>query len=392
MRNDYLKTGLLVLFIMFTINKSQAQFGKLINKVAEKALGSPESDAKKAFEPSKKEQKQLDEDAAAQTLEKQSFSKNDLSGIYYFSLPVGLRSKDDTKLFAVKKIFLEFDEVNFKVLLHTRYHFENSGGAQPDKAGWGAQGIDKKAIAMLYKQAKEKGILHFREPATRNFAYVQYLSKKPEEGVKKGEIRGLLQLEPGLFYASDEPYAASGNDPFGHNLFDNQKYLFIYKEGMQDKIKNYPPAKIIQIFKNLEKKKAEAYAANVALPKKALPAQAPSQQAMMNAVKKRVADYSWKETPIYCYPVSEWTPQLAMIYDSNKRDSFETLTSRIMAIVAVFKKPDGTCGFMNMQIEQKNAYKFPGDKAENYTTPPYDYANSGMDPIDCAKANMYKPK
>lgn len=90
--------------------------------------------------------------------------------------------------------------------------------------------------------------------------------------------------------------------------------------------------------------------------------------------------------------MSEWAPQHAMIYDSTKRDSFETLTSRIMAIVAVFKKPDGSCGFMNMQIEQKNTYKFPGDKAENYTTPPYDYANSGMDPIDCAKANMYKPK
>ena len=41
---------------------------------------------------------------------------------------------------------------------------------------------------------------------------------------------------------------------------------------------------------------------------------------------------------------------------------------------------------------QKNTYKFPGDKAENYISPPTDYANSGMDPIDCAKANMYKPK
>ena len=45
-----------------------------------------------------------------------------------------------------------------------------------------------------------------------------------------------------------------------------------------------------------------------------------------------------------------------------------------------------------MQIEQKNGYKFPGDKAENYISLPTDYANSGMDPIDCAKANMYKPK
>ena len=43
-------------------------------------------------------------------------------------------------------------------------------------------------------------------------------------------------------------------------------------------------------------------------------------------------------------------------------------------------------------IKQKDNKKPKKDKAENYTTPPTDYANSGMDPIDCAKANMYKPK
>ena len=161
---------------------------------------------------------------------------------------------------------------------------------------------------------------------------------------------------------------------------------------MEDKIKNYPPSKIAQIFKDMEKKKEEAYAAGVELPKKIIPAHAPSQQEMMNTVKKRVADYSWKETPIYCYPISEWAPQYSSILDRNKGEYFETLTSRIMAIIVIFKKADGSCGFMNMQIEQKNGYKFPGDKAENYISPPTDYANSGMDPIDCAKANMYKPK
>ena len=395
MRNNYLKLGLLVLFIFFNANKSHAQFGKLINKVAEKALGSPESDAKKAITPSKKDLKALEEDAADPFLEKQTFKKEGPSGIYYASVPMGIKNTIDGTPMAVKKIYLEFDDANFKVNLYTRYHFQkknNNPIIDSQYTTWISSGISTKAKAMLLQQMKSKGILHYRECYMPDIAYVQYQDKDPAKGVKKGEVKGLLQLEPGLFYASDEPYAASGGNPYGHNLFDGQQYLFFYKAGMEEKIKNYPPSKIAQIFKEMDKKKEEAYAANVALPKKALPAQAPSQQAMMSAVKKRVADYSWKETPIYCYPVSEWTPQLAMIYDSTKRDSFETLTSRIMAIVAVFKKPDGTCGFMNMQIEQKNAYKFPGDKAENYTTPPYDYANSGMDPIDCAKANMHKPK
>ena len=158
---------------------------------------------------------------------------------------------------------------------------------------------------------------------------------------------------------------------------------------MQDKIKNYPPAKIAQIFKDMNLKKYEAYAAGTDLPKKITPAKAPSQQAMMNAVKKRVADYGWKETPIYCYPVSEWAPQYQDLRN-NQGNYVKTLTSRIMAIVAVFKKPDGTCGFMNMQIEQLNSYSAPGSLNENYVTPPTDYANSGMDPIDCAKANANK--
>ncbi|WP_417940640.1 hypothetical protein [Flavobacterium sp. RS13.1] len=391
MKNNYLKTALLVVSIVLSMNQSQAQFGKLINKVAEKTLGTPEGDAKKAFIPNKKEQKMLDEDAADSFLEKQTFKKEGSSGIYYFSAPVGVRSKNTEKIYAVKKVYLEFDDANYKVNLYTRYHFGKTGGEAIEACGWGSSGIDAKARAVLFKQMKSKGLLHYREAAFVDFAYVQYNSQNPTEGVTKGNIKGLLQLEPGLFYAADEPYAASGGNPYGHNLFDTQAYLFIYKEGMQDKIKNYPPSKIIQIFKDMEKKKEDAYSANVTLPQKATPAQSPSQKAMMDAVKKRVADYSWKETPIYCYTTSEWLPQYQML--PNREGKYmRTLTSRIMAIVTVFKKPDGSCGFMKMQIEQMNSYSTGGDLKENYTTPPVDHANSGMDPIACEKANIYKPK
>ena len=107
MRNNYLKLGLLVLFIFFNANKSHAQFGKLINKVAEKALGSPESDAKKAITPSKKDLKALEEDAADPFLEKQTFKKEGPSGIYYASVPMGIKNTIDGSPMAVKKIYLE---------------------------------------------------------------------------------------------------------------------------------------------------------------------------------------------------------------------------------------------------------------------------------------------
>ncbi len=386
------KTVFVLLMSCFTL-QANAQFGKLLTKVAEKTLGTPEGDAKKAITPDKKDLKALEEDAADSFLEKQNFKKEGPSGIYYASVPLGIKNVTNGKVLALKKVYLEFDDANFKVNLYSRYHFQKSSEGNPiidaQYTTWVSSGVTLKYKAMLLQQMKSKGILHYRECYMPDIAYVQYQDKDPAKGVKKGEVKGLLQLEPGLFYAADEPYAASGSDPYGHNLFDGQQYLFFYKEGMQDKIKNYPPAKIAQIFKDMNKKKDEAYAAGTDLPKKITPAKAPSQQAMMNAVKKRVADYGWKETPIYCYPVSEWAPQYQDLRNS-QGNYLKTLTSRLMAIVAVFKKPDGTCGFMNMQIEQLNSYSAPGSLNENYVTPPTDYANSGMDPIDCAKANKYK--
>lgn len=386
------KTVFVLLMSCFTL-QANAQFGKLLTKVAEKTLGTPEGDAKKAITPDKKDLKALEEDAADPFLEKQNFKKEGPSGIYYASVPLGIKNITNGKVLALKKVYLEFDDANFKVNLYSRYHFQKSSEGNPiidaQYTTWVSSGVTLKYKAMLLQQMKSKGILHYRECYMPDIAYVQYQDKDPAKGVKKGEVKGLLQLEPGLFYAADEPYAASGSDPYGHNLFDGQQYLFFYKEGMQDKIKNYPPAKIAQIFKDMNKKKDEAYAAGTDLPKKITPAKAPSQQAMMNAVKKRVADYGWKETPIYCYPVSEWAPQYQDLINS-QGNYVKTLTSRLMAIVAVFKKPDGTCGFMNMQIEQLNSYSAPGSLNENYVTPPTDYANSGMDSIDCAKANANK--
>ncbi|QYS92371.1 hypothetical protein JJC04_07845 [Flavobacterium covae] len=88
-----------------------------------------------------------------------------------------------------------------------------------------------------------------------------------------------------MFYAADEPYAASGANPFGNNLFEGQPYLFFYKKGMEDQIKKYPPTKIIQIFRDIEKKKEEAYTAQNSLPKKINPVQAPTQKEIIETIK-----------------------------------------------------------------------------------------------------------
>ncbi|MGR3789492.1 hypothetical protein ACUXZJ_01070 [Flavobacterium sp. TN-1] len=392
--NTKLVKMILLFLLIGNIPMSRAQFGKLLNKVAEKALGSPENDAKKAITPDKKDLKALEEDETDSFLENQNFKKEGPSGIYYASVPLGIKSLVDDKILAIKKVYLEFDEPNFKANLYTRYHFQKKNGnpiIDTQYTSWISSGISGKAKAMLLQQMRSKGIMHYRECYMPDIAYVQYQSKNLAEGVKKGEVKGLLQLEPGLFYAADEPYAASGANPFGNNLFEGQPYLFFYKKGMEDQIKKYPPTKIIQIFRDIEKKKEEAYTAQNSLPKKINPVQAPTQKEIIETIKKRTADYAWKETPIYGYPISEWVSQYKNIQNGNG-EYLKTLTSRIMSIVAVFKKTDGTCAFMSMQIEQQNSFSKAGDLKENYLTPPTDYANSGMDSISCDKANMYKTK
>ncbi|QYS87678.1 hypothetical protein JJC03_07805 [Flavobacterium oreochromis] len=74
MNTKLIKTMLLLLSIS-SVSITYAQFGKLLNKVAEKALGSPENDAKKAITPDKKDLKALEEDAADSFLENQVFKK-----------------------------------------------------------------------------------------------------------------------------------------------------------------------------------------------------------------------------------------------------------------------------------------------------------------------------
>ncbi|QYS92369.1 hypothetical protein JJC04_07830 [Flavobacterium covae] len=60
--NTKLVKMILLFLLIGNIPMSRAQFGKLLNKVAEKALGSPENDAKKAITPDKKDLKALEED------------------------------------------------------------------------------------------------------------------------------------------------------------------------------------------------------------------------------------------------------------------------------------------------------------------------------------------
>ena len=60
-----------------------------------------------------------------------------------------------------------------------------------------------------------------------------------------------------------------------------------------------------------------------------------------------------KKSPIYCYPTSEWAPQ----YQDLRNNPFNF---RIMAIVAVFKKPDGNLWIYEYANRTAKFYSAPG--------------------------------
>ena len=81
-----------------------------------------------------------------------------------------------------------------------------------------------------------------------DIAYVQYL-KRSSKGVKR-RSKGLLQLEPGLFLLP-----VMNLMRFSEVILMVIIYLTVsniyssYKAGMEDKIKNYPPPKLLKSLK-----------------------------------------------------------------------------------------------------------------------------------------------
>ncbi|SFC75386.1 hypothetical protein SAMN05421780_10988 [Flexibacter flexilis DSM 6793] len=254
-RKVYVSVALIAALQIGVATNAHAQLGKLLNKVAEKTLGTPEGDAAKALKPNKKQQKELDEDLADETLEKRTDLKKDAkgrSGIYYFSQPVAAMTDDEQDGRMIAKIYLEFSDKDKNAKVHTRYEQLTDRSKKVPLMGWSfpssiaASEKDKYYTAMM-----NIGKIFLREAyGVRNMKYPHFAGKGESlsDGVEYVSPQGLFELEPGLFYISNEPYAASNMGVYGHNLPETQMYLFMYKKGMDAKIKDYPISRIKQMY------------------------------------------------------------------------------------------------------------------------------------------------
>lgn len=380
---------------------AQGRLGKLVEKGLNKAVGPSEGanaghsngDIKKAMEDSTSTF--LDEKAAS--IKKDSYG---FSGIYYSNTIIGLNSDDQSNVFLAKKFLIEFDDVKKSITVKSRYAYEaNDRAKYVAPAGFMINRDGYDMFAINQKTSFGKQFFESYNHVTNNsYNYVDYMAKQDLQGnYIKGDMYAntfsnyALQYAPGILVIFKAATLLDTKDPKYVEENQNNSIVILYQADKKDIAAKITAKEIYEIYQKLRPErealmKQQSSDKNV-LPKKVAAAQAPSQQEMMNAVKKRMADYGWNETLQYCYTTSEWLPR----YENVGRDALRTLTGRTIAIVAVFKKADGTCALMNMTLEQLNNYGVPGNLKENYDTPPTDYANGGLEGIACEKAGTYKP-
>lgn len=377
--------------------------GKL-SKLKEKAMGAvagtggansyyTNADIKQAAEDSSNTF--LDEKAKSVAKDQYGFS-----GIYFANCIIGLNSDDQSKVYPVKKLLVEFNDKEKSISLKSRYAYESSDRSKfvapaafmINRDGYDMFSINKKTSAG--KQFFES----YNHVTNNSYNYLDFSVKQDLQGnYVQGDPFAATFANYAMQYAPGILVVFKGSGSMGLNsptyLDENQLHsvVVLYQADKKDVASKITAREIFEWYQKMTPERSklmdqQSSDSNV-LPKKVAAAQAPSQQDMVNAVKKRMKDYGWKETLVYCYTTSEWLPR----YELVGRDALNTLTGRTIAIVAVFKKTDGSCAFMNMTLEQLNNYGTPGNLKENYVTPPSDYANSGLEGISCDKSTTYKP-
>lgn len=390
----------LVLLLGITAGSGAMAQGRLGKKLLDKASGtsSPSGTTYSSGDLKKAAADSTDAllDGKAKELKADPYGFN---GIYYANTLIGLVSDDQSNVFIGKKFLVEFNDKQKSISLKSRYAYEANDRAKFVPAATFIINRDGQDYFSIHQKtaSKKQYFESFDHVANGNYQYLDFMGKTDLQGnAVKGDPyansfkQHALQYAPGILVIFESGTAYQYKDPEYIKQNQFRSLVVLYKAEKQAEALKITTMEMHEFLKTflVERNKLadQASSDNNTLPKKVAAAQAPSQKDMMDAVKKRAADYGWKETLVYCYTTSEWLPR----FEPVGRDLLNTLTGRTIAIVAVFKKADGSCAFMNMTLEQLNSYGTPGNLKENYTTPVRDYANSGLEGISCDKSMTYK--
>lgn len=250
---------------------SQSAFAQgFLNKLAEKVqqkvtvpVGSAAgtTGGMSSVQPSAEEIRLANEDRADTSLDNRTFKadKRGVSGIYYPSVMLGAASMDREMIYAIGKVYLEFDDQKGLMTIYTRHAFETTNPTKlVPKGTWGetSAGNGRWLRGML---ASNRLMLRTAgTDVTMNYKYRQPKYKldlqnnEVPDGVMMQSLQAMFELEPGVIYVGDPAYGSSGGKPEGHNLLKSGMQLPVfYKAGKEEAAKAWTAERIVAAYKQV---------------------------------------------------------------------------------------------------------------------------------------------
>lgn len=338
---------------------AQGFFNILAEKVQQAITGAAQSGGGQM---SADDARQAEADRADTTLNQKPVKPDPrgIGGIYYPNFVLGAESINQEKAYAIGKVLLEFNEDTGTVLMFTRYAYEANDPAKlVSKAGWNT-GATPRYIRGL--KTVERLILS--NPGVDTMQKYKYMQQGFRTDLQGNEVPDkmlpsglgiLLELEPGVVYVGDAPYAETKTKPYGHNLLRQGMVMpLLYKEGKADAAAAWTVEKIIahhrKIFDAAMRAGEEADAQvdpNAALlppsPQEPTRAELEAAKAQWQRVitDRNVADTQSRRkfTFVYTYPTSPWDDMRKKQYVNNSY--VDTIISRSRVFATVFQDQEG---------------------------------------------------
>ena len=305
---------------------------------------------------------QIEADRADTTLDKRprKEDRRGFGGIYYPNFVLGAESINQEKAYAIGKVLIEYDEDKAIATLYTRHAFEANDPAKlVSKAIWGPHNTGRYVNGL-----KKLDRVILTTPSTDTINKYKYLQQSYRKDLQGNDVADkqlpsglgiLLELEPGVIYVGNTPYAGSKTQPFGHNLLKPGYVVpLMYKEGKAEAAATWTIEKIIAHYQKLydaADRASEAADAEVDPNLALLPPSDPAPTAKemdgaRNQWQRVISDRNVADTQsqrkfklVYVYPTSPWSDMRKKQYVNNSW--VDTIISRSRVYSATFQDQEG---------------------------------------------------
>ncbi|MBR7747075.1 hypothetical protein [Undibacterium baiyunense] len=260
-KNQYKKKSCAILIAsIFALTAPQIHAQGLFNKLIEKVQSSTQSSGGLSHaDLSASDRKQFEQDRADNNLDKKPVTadKRGIGGIYFSNVPMGGVSLNQSATFAIGKFLVEYDDSTGVATISTRYGFEASDPSKLVPKAKFTRSSTYKDRNLRALQNTTHFLLPEGNPESRmHLLYGQMIHKTDLQGNKVADkltptgLKNLLELEPGILYIGETPFAGNKTEADGHNLLlPGMVMPLLVKEGKEEAAKAWTVERIIKQYR-----------------------------------------------------------------------------------------------------------------------------------------------